>query len=181
MNKRRMPCGLPLLAGVLFVGACAIVPVPARTPGETTPGCLAQLGQIVVAPFDVYTSSNRSPVNGMAVADDVSTSLAKDSRFKVLEFVQYKKLLNEYELQYSGMVSDEQKLKLAEQFGADTALLGSLHALGSGELRMNLRLVLIKTRTTCIADSAFGTEGDLFRIEDELVAKLSAHMARLGR
>lgn len=180
MNKRRMPCRLTLLVGVLFVGACASVPTPARPSEETTPGCLAQLGQIVAMPFDVYAASNRSPVSGMAVAEDVSTNLAKNSRFKVLEFMQYNKLIDEYKLQYSGMVSDEQKLKLAEQFGADTALLGSLHSLGSGELRLNLKLVLIKTRTTCIADSAFGTEGDLFRLEDELVAKLSAHMARLG-
>lgn len=181
MNRRRIPSFLPLLAGVLFVGACAIAPAPARQPSETTPRCLAQLGQIVVAPFAVYPGSSSISVNGVAVADDVSTSLAKDSRFKVLEFTQYKKLIDEYQIQYSGMVADEQKLKLAEQYGADTILLGSLHTLNSGELRINLRLVIINTRSTCIAESATGIERELFRLEDDLVAKLSAHMARLGR
>ena len=99
------------------------------------------------------------------IAEELTTSLIK-KRFKVVERTALDKVVSEQKLQQSGLIKQEKAIQIGQGLGADGVIIGSVRNYKAGGVRVNARLVDVKTYQVISAGSTI-LDSDLFKDYEE--------------
>lgn len=134
-------------------------------------GASAEAGTWAVVDFQAHVDEPSLAALGPGVADMLRTDLVRSGQVTVVERSQLDALLGELTLQQSGAVDPASAVQIGRLAGAETVVLGSVHASG-GVLRLDARLVSVETGVAAEAASVEGSLTELFALEHELATRL---------
>lgn len=124
------------------------------------PSRVTQVGSrlgIAVMPVEVKGESGSF---GEALTDKMITQLVNLRRFKVIERMALDKVLEEQQLQVSGVVDEETAVKVGRVAGADAIVMASAVQHGSGS-KVNVRVIDTETSETIVARGETVSGNDL--------------------
>lgn len=141
----------------------------------------AALAIVAVLYFDNNTNNPDLDVMKKGFADMLVTDLSSVEQISVVEREKLEALLNELKLQKSKYFDPATAQKLGQGLGATHAVTGSFAALDP-EMRIDIRMVEIKTGKVVLADKVTGKKTELFALEGELVKKFTEGLdLKLGK
>lgn len=149
-------------------------PAPAATPvsHQTVAGVSAAEGaKIAVADFQCRIPDQADL--GWSVAENLRTALSRERVFTVVERAQLEKVLEELQLQATGVVDSETALKVGKALGATMVVIGSVTKIGN-TYTLNTRFVNVETGTVEHADAlTCRSLDDLPQAIEDLVAQIT--------
>lgn len=135
---------------------------------------------VAVLYFDNDTGHPEYDVLQKGLADMIVTDLVGVEPLVVVEREKLEAVLGELSLQHSKAFDPKTAQKLGRLIGASHAVTGSIHAV-LPRVRIDLRLIEVKTRKIVLKASVTGNPDDLFDLEGELVNRFAgALQARVG-
>lgn len=157
---------LALAAAAAVLSSCASTPeprsddlLPAKKPG------------VAIFAFDVKSSDPADASMGGDVAQAITESLLKGGKLKPVERSELNKIMVEQEFSASGLVKEEDALKIGRLSGARYILLGSVSPVAD-QVRINARMLDVETAEIILAESVFGKKSAIFQLESQLAKKL---------
>ncbi|MCX6355238.1 MAG: 6-bladed beta-propeller [Candidatus Aureabacteria bacterium] len=127
-----------------------------------------------IAIFDFKNNNPQAQSRGYgeAISEMFITAFAKRPNFEVIERKQLRKVLDEIELDQSGVVENETAKKVGKVLGIDVALAGGIAAF-AGSIQMDMRLLDVETGKVILADSLeANSEAQLRSLVNHEVGKL---------
>ena len=117
---------LLMKAAALLLPACQLIMVGcAEQPEMMNAEQLSQVKHLAVLPFeDAPGMYGRNSAN--AVSGFVTTELAKNGKYRVLERSKLKSIIDEQDLQISGLVDQDTAIKVGKMLGADAVVVGAV-------------------------------------------------------
>lgn len=135
---------------------------------------------VAVLYFDNDTGKPEYDVLQKGLADMIVTDLVGVDPLVVVEREKLEAVLGELKLQRSKMFDPKTAQQLGKLVGASHAVTGAIHAVAP-LMRLDLRLVEVKTRKVTLSASISGKPDDLFDLEQQLVQRFArALQARIG-
>ena len=135
---------------------------------------------VAVLYFDNDTGRAEYDVLQKGLADMIVTDLVGVEPLVVLEREKLEAVLGELKLQRSKMFDPKTAQQVGRLIGASHAVTGSIHAVAP-KVRIDLRLVEVKTGKVKLTTSVTGRPDDLFDLEGELVSRFAgALQAKVG-
>lgn len=145
-----------------LLGLYALTAIPRVVYSQNDKPTVAVI-QIDVASIGVKSSGDFST----ALADMITTELAKKPAIRVIDRVQVQDLLTKQKLLVSGRVSDEDAMRAGKLLGAQYIVAGSATMIGTS-VRLDLRLTETETSVIHRAFKQSGKQDDLLTIVDQL-------------
>ncbi len=162
---------LPLLASACAGGPPAPAAAPEAPAEKAVP--LSERPGAVVFDFEVKSAETAAASMGGDVAQAVIEALLRGGRLRPVERKELAKILEEQELAASGLLREEDAVKVGRLAGARYILLGSVSVVES-RLRLNARLLDVETAEILMAESVYGEKDRVFELEEALALKLQA-------
>lgn len=136
---------------------------------------------VMVLYFDNDTGDPAFDPLGKGLADMMVTDLTALPGVQIVEREKLQALLDELKLQRSKYFDPATAQKIGRGIGAELAVTGSLVA-AAPDLRIDVRVVRIRTGEVVKADKVVGKKDAFFALEQELVTRLAGGLdAALGR
>lgn len=135
---------------------------------------------VAVLYFDNDTGRAEYDVLKKGLADMIVTDLVGVEPLVVVEREKLEAVMGELKLQRSRMFDPKTAQQVGKLIGASHAVTGAIHAV-EPKVRLDLRLVEVKTGKVKLTTSVTGRPDDLFDLEAELVARFAgALQAKVG-
>ncbi len=163
--------GLIVLFVATLLTTVASRPIFARAP--VGPSAVAVLY------FDNNTGDARWDPLQRGLADMMVTDLAGTPGLQVVEREKLQALLAELKLQHSRAFDPSTAQRLGKLLGARYAVTGAIAAIAP-QVRIDVRLVDVRTARVIMTEHETGPADDFFAIEQRLVARFRASLADLG-
>lgn len=173
-SPTRRPSAARWLLPALLVPLLLVMPGQAdrATPGiALRPAAAAAPMTVAVLYFDNNTGNAAYDVLQKGLADMLVTDLASVRALQVVEREKLQALLDEMRLQRTAYFDPKTAQKLGRGIGAQYAITGAFAAI-EPVMRIDIRLVEVKTARVIMADKVVGNKDALFELEAALVAKL---------
>jgi TolB-like protein len=132
---------------------------------------------VAVLYFDNNSGKPELEVFKKGLADMLITDLAEVEGITVVERDKLEAVLAELKLQRSKYFDPRTAVRVGKGLGARYALAGSIQAL-TPRVRIDVRLVDVATGKVVLTSKATGKQGELFEVEQKLVAALAAKIRR---
>ena len=144
----------------------------ARLAAERATGELTQ-GAVGVPPFDVIGSDERLGSLSYALADLITTDLARSAQLQLVERTRLSDVLRELDLARSGRVDPATAPRVGRLVSASRLVIGGVMELpGYGGLRLGVRLADVENGTITQAVDAQAPLVDILAAEKELVFRI---------
>lgn len=150
-------------AAALFV-SCASSPKTAEISPNAKPG-------VVVFEFDVKSTDTIDASLGRDITQAITEALLDGGKLKPVERTELNKIMVEQEFSASGLVKEEDALKIGRLSGARYILLGSISPIAD-QIRINARMLDVETAEIILADSVYGKKSAIFSLESQLAKKI---------
>jgi TolB-like protein len=111
------------------------------------------------------------------LAQMFTSELSKVTALRLVERADLQKVVEEMKLGQAGMVDAATAQQVGKLVGAQNLLLGGFVALGSGKMRIDVRIVTVETGRTVKAEEKTGKENQLFEMVSALNRKLIRDLA----
>lgn len=121
-------------------------------------GGTASSSAIGIPPFQLLTKSDGLSSLGFAIADMLTTDLARSSRVSLVERSRLTDVLRELDLARSGRVDSASAPKVGKLLRAKRLVLGSVDTMSRGELRLSLRVADVESG---VLDASFDARAPL--------------------
>jgi len=110
---------------------------------------------------------------GQAIAETLSTDLAKSDRITLVERSQLGQTLRELRLQHAGLTEPSQARRVGKLIGADAIIVGSFYV-RANQIVINARVVDVRTGKVMAgrAENVQGTLSDLYNLLGDLANRL---------
>lgn len=166
------------------LAACGTGPTPSVVPTPTTAADSAALAAeravgtlsgraLGVPPFAVRSSDPRLTPLSFALADLITTDLARSAQLSLVERTRLSDVLRELELAQSGRVDSATAPRVGRLVSARRLVIGSLDQLpGSDGLRLGVRLADVEQGTVTQAIDAQAPLADILAAEKALVFRI---------
>lgn len=161
--KIRIILASAIAAAALFA-SCASSPKTTDIAPKDKPG-------VVVFEFDVKSTDKADASLGGDVAQAITESLLHGGKLKPVERTELNKIMVEQEFSASGLVKEEDALKIGRLSGARYILLGSISPIAD-QIRINARMLDVETAEIILADSVYGKKSAIFSLESQLAKKI---------
>jgi len=110
----------------LLLGACQLLALGcAEQPEMINAMRVGQVERLAVLPFEDGPGMNGRQ-SGSAVTGLLTSELARNGKYRVLERSKLKSVIDEQDLQRSGMVDQATAVKMGKMLGVDAVILGSV-------------------------------------------------------
>lgn len=173
---RAVACAAAL--ATLFAGCSSARPSPTPTPddaatlaAERATGALNSRA-LGVPPFGVSGADERLASLSYALADIITTDLARSGQLTLVERTRLNDVLRELDLTASGRVDSATAPRVGRLVSARRLVIGSLDQLGEGSLRLGVRLADVERGTVEQAIDAQAPLVDILDAEKALVFKI---------
>lgn len=127
---------------------------------------------IGIPPFQLLTKDNALSTLGYAVADLLTTDLARSSKVTLVERSRLSDVLRELDLARSGRVDSASAPRVGKLIRAKRLVLGSVDTMSGGELRLSLRVADVETGGLEGAIDARAPLNDVLAAEKALAFRL---------
>jgi len=138
-------------------------------------------GPIAVMPWKNLSGDASLDWLKLGITETLVADLQKDGGRKVVERAALDQALAELALQASPAVDDSTAARAGKIVGAETVVVGGFQATGSGKkavLRLTARFVDVESGVITDTAKIDGAIGDVFALQDQLVARLLKKPAR---
>ena len=152
----------------LLLTACG--GVPAHRSQNDAMASLDRKPRIAVMDFQVLSSDASFVPLGSDVPQAIIARFVKVGRLVPVERSDLDSALKEIELSETGIIDDNQALRVGKLLGAEWLLLGSITPLGE-TVKIQCRLLRTETGEIVCADSEIGKTSKLFDVEVSLASK----------
>lgn len=135
--------------------------------------------KITIAIVDFQNTSGNSRLDYLekSLPEMLITNLAKKGIFNIVERSRLQDAIKEMQLGMTGVVDQSNAVELGKAVGANAILLGSFLEI-SGVIRINARLIDVKTSKVLKAESVQGDVGrEIFSLTDQLASSIEAQFA----
>lgn len=161
------------LTATLALAAAALAPTAsggARADDGGTP-------RVAVLYFDNNTGDRALDVLQKGFADMLVTDLSQAPKLTVVERDKLEAVLTELSLQRTSYFDPKTAVAIGRGLGATHAVTGAFAAF-SPQMRIDIRLIDLKTGVVVLADKVVGDQSDVFELEQELVQRFLSGLSR---
>lgn len=110
------------------------------------------------------------------LSDMLMTSLGQADGLVVIERVQIERAMQNFALELSGPIDNEQAVEIGQWLGADAVVLGGFTRFGE-VFRIDARLISARTGELLVAQNVRGAEQEMMALVDQLGSRLVASLA----
>jgi curli biogenesis system outer membrane secretion channel CsgG len=116
-----------------------------------------------------------APLSG-GISDMMITDLSANTKIRVVERDNLKKLMDEQNLSTGGRVDQETAVKVGKLLGVHHMIFGGFVTDGRGTMRLDARAVNVETSAIEHVETVQGKQDDLMSLIDQLAAKMNGGM-----
>lgn len=116
-----------------------------------------------------------APLSG-GISDMMITDLSVNTKIRVVERDNLKKLMDEQNLSAGGRVDQETAVKVGKLLGVHHMIFGGFITDGRGQMRLDARAVNVETSAIEHVETVQGKQDDLMSLIDQLATKMNSGM-----
>ncbi|MBF0540709.1 MAG: hypothetical protein HQK91_04580 [Nitrospirae bacterium] len=127
----------------------------------------------VIFPLEDLRPTEETKGMGIEIADTLTSVLSKKSGYKVVERQMLSKIIEELNLNASGVIDPDSAVKAGKLLGANALIMGSFLKF-MDQVKINIRLVETETGAILKTASIKGRFNDILDLEEKLVNTIAS-------
>jgi TolB-like protein len=151
-------------------------PGPSSAP-ETAGPSAEEYQPVVIAIMPFTNISGQKELDWLCtgIAESISSKLGSLPYFSLVERIKLAEAMKEIELGQTGVISEDTAARTGQMAGAEELVIGSFQVVGQ-TIRINARFLKVAKATAHTAAEATGKMGEIFELQDQIVASFLANM-----